>query len=96
MGEYLEKLIDKDTKPELATELIKRLLGAFEIIKPMLEDCNPKPVDPGDLMFLLCALDGHADYLVSEDSDLLNLKDAYQKPNILKRDEALANLSSII
>lgn len=92
MGEYLEKLIDKNAKPELAAELIKRLWGAFEIIRPTLENCDPKPVDPDDLMFLLCALDGDADYLVSEDSDLLDLKDAYERPSILKRKEVLVSL----
>ena len=38
------------------------------------------PSDPDDEVFLICAIDGHADYLVSEDRDLLSLKDSYQRP----------------
>jgi len=30
--------------------------------------------DPSDAMFLACALEGHADYIVSRDPHLLNLK----------------------
>ena len=35
------------------------------------------PPDPDDAVFLLCCLDGKADYLISEDKDLLDLNTAY-------------------
>lgn len=40
------------------------------------------PSDPDDEIFLLCAIDGNADYLVSEDHSLTNLKSSYAKPVI--------------
>ena len=48
--------------------------------------------DPDDDMFLLCALDGDADYLVSEDDDLLSLKNHYARPSIVSCAGALAAL----
>lgn len=36
--------------------------------------------DPKDNKFLACAIDGDADYLVSNDQDLLVLKDAFRVP----------------
>ena len=41
LAEYLRKLIDKNAKPELATELIKRLWGAFEIVQITTASCSP-------------------------------------------------------
>ncbi len=83
------QLIDKDVKHELATELIKRLWGAFEIITATSTSCNPAPSDPNDLIFMLCAIDGKADILVSNDEDLLELRVHYNPPEILERKDAL-------
>lgn len=94
LAEYLEKLVDKGVKHELATELIKRLWGAFEIIKTTTTSCNPAPTDPDDLIFMLCAIDGSADLLVSNDDHLLALKEHYDPPVILERKDALMVLST--
>jgi predicted nucleic acid-binding protein len=40
------------------------------------------PSDPDDEIFLICAIDGNADYLVSDDHSLTNLKASYSKPVI--------------
>jgi len=36
-----------------------------------------RPSDPDDEIFLLCAIDGQADYLVTDDNDLLSLRSNY-------------------
>ena len=51
-----------------------------------------QPDDPDDEIFLLCALDGNADYLVSEDDDLLSLRNHYARPSIVNCEEALTAL----
>lgn len=50
------------------------------------------PVDPDDEIFLLCALDGDAGYLVSEDPHLRDLRMHYQRPVIGKCSEVMTNL----
>lgn len=93
MGEYLEKLLDKGHRPDRAQKLIELLMGAFEMVPIQTADANPGPPDPDDEVFLLCALDGNADLLVSDDNDLLCLKSQYSKPVICGRDDALADLT---
>lgn len=41
--------------------------------------------DPSDNMFLACAIEGHADYIVSGDEDLLTLEDYQGIPIITAR-----------
>lgn len=94
LAEYLEILVDKGAKPELATALIGRLWGAFEVIDVISTSCNPAPSDPDDVMFMLCAIDGKADILVSDDEDLLKLKAHYNPPEIIERKDALVALRS--
>ena len=94
LAEYLEKLVDKGVRHELATELIRRLWGAFEIVITTTTFCDPAPTDPDDLIFMLCAIDGKADMLVSNDQDLLELRSYYNPPKILERRDALVELRS--
>lgn len=93
MGEYLEKLLDYGHPPERVMKLIALLTGAFEMVSIESTTCNPGPKDKDDEVFLLCALDGQADMLVSDDSDLLDLKGHYSVPAIMRRDEALSKLA---
>lgn len=67
-------------------------VGAFESVSITLARAPVPPRDPDDEVFLLCALDGNADYLVSEDDDLLTLKGAYTRPSIVNCVEALTAL----
>jgi len=94
MGEYVEKLLDLGHPPERVKQLSGLLMGVFEMVKVIARKCSPAPSDPDDEVFILCAIDGNADYLVSNDDDLLSLKDHYNPPEILDRKDALAILQT--
>jgi len=91
IGEYLEKLVDFRHPPERALKMITYLMGAFTPV-PITSSAAPfPPTDPDDEIFLLCALDGRAHYLVSEDGALLALKADYPQP-VIGRSTELAPL----
>lgn len=92
IGEYLEKLVDLKHPPERAVRFITYLMGAFERITIVSKASPHPPTDPDDEVFVLCALDGNADYLVSEDGALLALKPFYPKPCIGCCSEVAASL----
>ena len=77
VGEYLEKLIDRNHPPERASRLIQLLLGAFERVEIVTERAPHPPADADDEIFILCALDGNADYLISHDRALLEVGEHY-------------------
>jgi len=77
IGEYLEKLIDLGHPPERAKELIAYLLGAFQRVAIVTKTAPFRPADPDDEVFLLCAIDGNADFLVTEDKHLLAVGPSY-------------------
>jgi predicted nucleic acid-binding protein len=79
LGEYLEKLVDGGHPPDRVMRLITLLMGAFERVEIATENAPHRPADPDDEVFLLCALDGQAQYLVSEDHALLQLRDHYEQ-----------------
>lgn len=84
VGEYLEKLVDRGHSKERALKMITYLMGAFTQVS-IVSKCAPiPPADPDDEVFLLCAIDGDADYLVSEDKHLTDIKGHYTKPVIGK------------
>jgi len=89
LGEYLEKLIDRNHPPERAQKLITYLIGAFERVAIVTTTAPTRPTDPDDEVFILCALDGQAHYLVSEDGALLHLRPHYPSP-IIGRSTELA------
>lgn len=80
--EYIEKLLERGSPSERVLELIVYLIGAFEEVTVVSSTAAVRPSDPDDEIFLICAIDGTADYLVSEDRHLLDLKDSYQRPVI--------------
>lgn len=82
VGEYLEKLVDLKHPQERALRLMTYLMGAFERVAITTKSAPHPPSDPDDEVFLLCALDGNADFLVSEDGALLALKALYSRPQI--------------
>lgn len=84
IGEYLEKLVDRNHPRERALKMIALIMGAFTQIAITTATAPVQPSDPDDEIFLLCAIDGQADYLVSEDKALLALKDSYAAPIIGK------------
>lgn len=82
IGQYLEKLVDLGHSPARAAKLITYIMGAFETVTLTTPSAPVPPSDPDDEVFVLCALDGDADYLVSEDHALLSLRASYRKPVI--------------
>lgn len=87
IGEYLEKLVDRNHPSDRAMKLIAYLMGAFERVQISTQSVSHPPVDADDTIFIICALDGAADYLVSDDTDLLDVKAHYPKPRIGKSSE---------
>ena len=77
IGEYLEKLVDKNHPPARAAKMMTYIMGAFSPISITTLAAPHQPTDPDDEIFLLCAIDGVANYLVSEDHSLVNLKSNY-------------------
>ena len=80
--EYIEKLLERGSPTERVLELIAYLIGSFEEVTVVSSAAPVRPSDPDDEIFLICAIDGSADYLVSEDRHLLDLRDSYQRPVI--------------
>jgi predicted nucleic acid-binding protein len=91
---YLEKLVDLRHPPERAVRLIAYLMGAFSRVTITTVSAPVRPSDLDDEIFLLCAIDGNADYLVSEDHSLTNLKSSYTKPMIGKSADLLQALGA--
>jgi predicted nucleic acid-binding protein len=89
-GEYLEKLLDRGSPPERAVRMIQYLIGAFEKVETITEHAHHPPTDADDEIFVICALDGNADLLISEDAAVLELQPHYL-PLIIScaRDETL-------
>jgi predicted nucleic acid-binding protein len=87
VGEYLEKLVDRNHPHDRALRLITYIMGAFSRIEITTQSAPFQPSDPDDEVFLICAIDGDADYLVSDDHSLTNLKSSYSKPVISKSGE---------
>jgi len=89
IAEYLEKLVDRNHPPTRTAKLITYLMGAFTPISITSTVAPVRPSDLDDEVFLLCAIDGYAHYLVSEDNALLDLKASYT-PLVIGRSVDLA------
>ena len=90
--EIAEKL---RTKFKLDEEEVNRILLDFSIFTIPVEvtkRVQAVPNDPEDDKFIECAISCNADYIVSGDRHLLNLKE-YAGIRILKASEFLSNLS---
>lgn len=84
VGEYLEKLVDRGHPKDRSLKLITYLMGAFRQVTIVTKSAPVSPTDFDDEIFLLCAIDGNADYLVSDDKHLTGIKGSYTKPIIGK------------
>jgi predicted nucleic acid-binding protein len=69
-------------------------MGAFSRVTIKTKSAPVAPSDPDDEVFILCAIDGDADYLVSEDHSLTNLRSSYAKPVIGKSEELAGTLGA--
>jgi len=80
--------------PQIAQLDIARIIGLFEqaqVVEP--QDVPSVSRDPQDDKFLACARSAGADYLVTEDKDLLVLK-AYEGTRICQPAEFIALLEA--
>ncbi|AWO87810.1 MULTISPECIES: PIN domain-containing protein [Bradyrhizobium] len=91
IGEYLEKLVDGAHPPERALKLVTYIMGAFDRVTITTARAPHPPSDPDDEVFLLCAIDGSADYLISDDHALINLKSKYAN-FVIGRSDDVANI----
>jgi putative PIN family toxin of toxin-antitoxin system len=87
--EYVKKLAEKHHDNDCIVndrivKLMALIMGAFNIVQVATRTAPIHPRDLDDEIFLLCAIDGNADYLVSDDGDLLVLAPDYSKPLIGK------------
>lgn len=94
IGEYLEKLVDRGHPRDRVLKPITYLMGAFVGVDVTSKAAPVRPTDPDDEVLLLCALDGGAEYLVSEDRALLELKAAYLRPVIGRSSELAPGLGA--
>jgi uncharacterized protein len=94
VGEYLEKLVDLGHPRERRLETNTYIMGAFSKVTITTMSAPVPPSDPDDEIFLLCAIDGDADYLVSDDHHLTDLKSNYTKPVIGKSLELVGALGA--
>lgn len=92
--EYLEKLIERNHSPLRIAKFITYLIGAFASVSVTSAAAPVRPSDPDDEIFLLCALDGQAHYLVSDDRSLLDIKKDYACPVICGGKDAVAHLGA--
>ncbi len=72
---------------EERNELVTRLIGHSEIVEPK-KKLNIVEEDPADNKVLECGLEGKADYIITGDRHLLNLK-RFGKTEILTASEFL-------
>jgi putative PIN family toxin of toxin-antitoxin system len=77
LAEYTEKLLEHGI-PEIEVESFVRLLARHgEAVPIIFFHFRHYPIDPDDVMFLLCATNGSATHLVSYDEHLLALRHFY-------------------
>lgn len=91
-GEYLEKLLDRKHPPDRAMRLIQYMMGAFEQVHITSAAVHHPPTDPDDEIFLLCALDGKADFLISQDGALLDVAKHYSEFSICRVEDEVQRL----
>jgi len=77
LAEYAEKLLSRGIAPLDVEAFIRLLVMHAEIVPVAFFHFRHYPVDPDDVMFLLCAVNGHASHLVSYDQHLLSLRPYY-------------------
>lgn len=80
--EYTRVLRQRPHNRENLIEYIGCIREFFERVVVTRTQCPHEPTDECDTMFILCALDGNADFLITEDKHLRALKSAYNPPQI--------------
>lgn len=84
LAEYVELMQRKNHPAERIARYVAYIMALFTPVTITSTTCHTPPADQDDLAFILCALDGDADLLVSDDGHLLELRTAYQpRPDII-------------
>jgi len=95
LEEYVELLVRQKHPPERIALYTAFIMELFTRVSVTSTTCHTTPSDPDDLVFLLCALDGDADMVVSDDKHLLAVRGSYEpRPAILPAFEAHGRLFS--
>lgn len=77
LSEYAEQLLKHGISADEIEEFIRLLARHGEEVLIVFFHFRHYPVDPDDVMFLLCAINGVASHLVSYDDHLLSLAEFY-------------------
>ena len=75
--EYLDLLDRKNVPVSDRDDFIRSFLVLSEFVEILFFHLEHYPSDPDDVCFLLCALNGKASHLVSNDKHLLELEGVY-------------------
>jgi len=94
LDEYIELMIRKKHPHDRITLFVAYIREFFTHVVVTSATCHTAPPDRDDTIFVLCALDGHADVIVSDDKPFLTIRPAYHpRPAILPSEEAAIRLS---
>ena len=77
LAEYAGKLLEHGIPATEVEEFMHSLARHGELVSVEFFHFRHYPVDPDDVMFLLCAINGNASHLVSYDGHLLSLRPFY-------------------
>ena len=77
LAEYAEQLLKHGIAADEIEEFIRLLARHGDEVVIVFFHFRHYPVDPNDVMFLLCAINGGASHLVSYDDHLLSLRPFY-------------------
>ena len=89
MIRFIDKIINKGL---ITSKIIDKVVNNSIIVKPT-EKLNIVKDDPDDNKIIECAVEGSADYIISQDNHLLNLKE-YKGIKIIKPEEFLSLISN--
>jgi len=84
LDEYVELMVRRKHPQDRIALFVSFIHELFTCVAVVSVTCHTLPTDADDEIFILCALDGSADILVSDDKHLLRIREAYLPcPNIL-------------
>jgi predicted nucleic acid-binding protein len=93
LAEYVELMERRNHPHDRIALYVAYIMELFTRVGVTSTSCHTAPSDPDDLIFVLCALDGDADLLISDDRHLLRIRAAYlPRPDILRAAEASVRL----
>lgn len=93
LEEYVELMVRRNHPLDRVALFVAFIIELFTSINVTSVTCHTVPSDPDDTIFILCALDGDADFLVSNDTHLLAIRTAYHpRPRILTAADAGTHL----